>query len=380
MSKLEIVIKSPGKYIQGAGVIHQLAHNASLFGKKIFIIFDSLVYDRYGQDIINQIKLAELELFAEVCSGECCHAEINRIKSIIEPQGTEVIIGVGGGKTLDTAKMLAHLLELPIIIVPTIASTDAPTSALSVIYTPEGQRLEVIRFHKNPDVVLVDTHIICQAPVRLLIAGMGDALATYFEARAVQRSGKKTSAGGLPTQAAFALAQLCYQVLLRDGLQAKCSVEHQLVSKALEHVVEANTYLSGIGFESGGLAAAHSIHDGLMILEECHSLYHGEKVAFGTLVQLVLENSTREDIKEVLDFCQSVGLPTCLKDLGVEKISQERLLAVARKACVAGGNIHNMPFPVTPELLLDAILTLDYLAQNNTTAATHKGIFNKRHR
>ena len=144
---------------------------------------------------------------------------------------------------------------------------------------------------------------------RQLVAGMGDALATFFEARACQRSNGDNSARAKTTLAATALAQLCYETLLADGLRAKIAVEKQVCTTAVENIIEANTYLSGIGFESGGLAAAHPIHDGLSALPETHAMYHGEKVAFGTLAQLVLENAPVEEIEEVVHFCQSVGLP-----------------------------------------------------------------------
>ena len=130
---------------------------------------------------------------------------------------------------------------------------------------------------RNPDVVIVDSAVIAKSPARLLVAGMGDALATFFEARACQRSNGDNSARAKTTLAATALAQLCYETLLADGQRAKMAVEKQVCTTAVENIIEANTYLSGIGFESGGLAAAHPIHDGLSALPETHAMYHGEK-------------------------------------------------------------------------------------------------------
>ena len=118
--------------------------------------------------------------------------------------------------------------------------------------------------------------------------------------------------------AAMQLAQLCFETLMENGLQAKVAVENKVCTKAVEKIIEANTYLSGIGFESGGLAGAHAIHNGLTVMEETHSKYHGEKVAFGTLVQLVLEDADRELLEQIISFCMEVGLPTTLADLGIE--------------------------------------------------------------
>ncbi|SPW31481.1 Glycerol dehydrogenase [Edwardsiella tarda] len=172
-------------------------------------------------------------------------------------------------------------------------------------------------------------------------------------------------AGGESTRAALALARLCYETLLEEGFKAKLAVEAGVATPAVDNIVEANTYLSGLGFESAGLAAAHAIHNGLTVLEECHKMYHGEKVAFGTLCQLVLQNSDSEQIETVLDFCVRVGLPVTLAQLGIEDGPQlnEKIMAVAQASCAKGETIHNMPFSVTPAQVYAAILAADRLGR-----------------
>jgi glycerol dehydrogenase len=196
----------------------------------------------------------------------------------------------------------------------------------------------------------------------MLVAGMGDALGTYFEARACERAGAATCMGGKTTLTALALARLCYDTLRRDGLNAKLAVQNGVCTKAVENIIEANIYLSGIGFESGGVAAAHAVGNGLAVIEGTHSAYHGEKVAFGTLVQLVLENSS-DEIREVLDFCASVGLPVTLAALGAGEASEEELRAAAAAAC-ADGSMAAMPFEVTPEAAYAAIIAADALGRD----------------
>ncbi len=354
-------IISPSKYIQGNGELINLYKHAKALGDKFLIIASKNGIKRVKPTIEESFKNSGASLIFEAFNGECSRCEIDRLRKCMTDNKCNVIIGIGGGKIFDTAKAIAYYEKSPVIIVPTIASTDAPCSALSVIYTEEGIFSEYLMLPKNPEIVLVDTSIVSKAPARLLIAGIGDALATYFEARACIKSNADTMAGGKATKAAFALAELCYETLLEDGLKAKIAVENKVSTKAVENIIEANTYLSGIGFESCGLAAAHAIHNGFTVLEDCHHLYHGEKVAFGTIVQLVLENSPIEELEEVILFCSEMGLPITLKDMGIKEINRDDIMKVAEASCAEGETIYNMPFPVTAEDVFAAILTADKL-------------------
>jgi len=152
-------------------------------------------------------------------------------------------------------------------------------------------------------------------------------------------------------------------LLLEYGLDAKIACEAHAVTPALEKIVEANTLLSGLGFESSGLAAAHAVHDGLTVLEETHKFYHGEKVSFGTLAQLVLQDADPDTIYEVLDFACSIGLPVTLKQLGLKDVSYEKLLPAAEAACAEGTTMANMPFKVTPDMVVNAMLGADALGR-----------------
>jgi glycerol dehydrogenase len=353
----------PTKYIQGNGELKRIKNYVGHLGTSFFILISESGYKRFG-DIIKESFGDSVKIDFAKFNGECSKNEINRLRDEFKAKGSDVVIGVGGGKIHDTAKAIGYYEKAPVVIVPTIASTDAPCSALSVIYTDDGVVEEYLVLPKNPDIVLVDTEVVANAPARLLVAGMGDALATYFEARASIKANAKTMAGALASNTALALAELCYETLINEGLKAKLAVENKVVTKALEKIVEANTLLSGIGFESGGLAAAHAIHNGLTAIEETHSLYHGEKVAFGVLVQLVLENAPMEEIEEVLYFCNEVGLPTTLRELNITEKTREKLMPVAELSCAEGETIYNMPFEVTPEDVYAAILTADSLGES----------------
>jgi glycerol dehydrogenase len=295
--------------------------------------------------------------------GECSLAEIERVKQSARRQQARVIIGAGGGKVLDTARAAAADLDLPVVNCPTVASSDAPCSALSVIYTDEGVFQEYRFYRKNPDLVLVDTQVIAQGPPRLLVAGMGDALATWFEAKTCVEGHIKNMRGGASTRSALALAQLCYETLLEDGAEALRAVRTQVVTPALERLVEANTLLSGLGFESSGLAAAHAVHNGLTAAAGTHAFFHGEKVAYGLLVQLVLEGQPRAVVERVLHFATEVGLPVTLAEIGLAELPRDLLQQIAVRATAKGETIHNEPFEVRPDMIADAIRAADALGR-----------------
>lgn len=357
------IIMSPSKYIQGNGELKKLYDHTANLGTTFLVLASEGGMKRTKHIVEESFKGQDKKLVFEVFNKECSKEEVNRLIEICKSNNCDAVIGIGGGKLLDTAKAVAYYEKDPVVIVPTIASTDAPCSALSVLYTPEGVFEEYLVLPENPNLVLVDTSIIVNAPARLLVAGMGDALATYFEARACDISKATNMAGLLPAKSAYALAELCYQTLLEDGLKSKLAVENKVVTPAVENIIEANTYLSGIGFESGGLAGAHAIHNGFTVLSECHHLYHGEKVAFGTLVQLVMENAPIEEIEELILFCMNVGLPVTLEQMGIKEINPEAIMEVAKASCAEGETIYNMPFEVTAESVYAAILTADALGK-----------------
>jgi glycerol dehydrogenase len=152
---------------------------------------------------------------------------------------------------------------------------------------------------------------------------------------------------------------MCFDTLMQDGLAALKACKEKKVTPELERIIEANILLSGLGFESGGLSGAHAIHNGLTALRETHDCWHGEKVAIGTLSLLILTKRPADMVSRVYDFCQAVGLPVCLADIGLESPTDEQLMLVARQTCAEGETIHNLKGGVTPEAVLAAIKAAD---------------------
>jgi glycerol dehydrogenase len=357
---------SPGKYIQGEGILNNIREFTDAYGKAVVFIIDINLFDVMKGRFLD-LYPPEYQAAYHSKSGEITMAALEAFEGELSKTPVDVFVGVGGGKTIDTTKVLAERFSKPVIIVPTVASTDAPCSGLSVIYKDNGEHSHEIFLKKGPDVVLVDSAVIAKAPVRFLISGMGDALSTYFEAMANVHSNYVnivSSEAGFSMGSSLAsreIARLCYRALLADGRKALIAAKQGIVTEALENIIEVNTLLSGIGFESNGTAAAHAINDGLTAIPTKEIYYHGEKVAFGVLCELVLENASDEVMDEVYSFCVDVGLPVTLAGLGINKITDEILDAIAE---VAYHNvIHAEPVVITRESIKSAILTAESIGR-----------------
>lgn len=352
-------IISPGRYVQGPGAIRRVGEFLATIGRTPLIVSDDVVWGFVSHDVETSLNAAGLPLRREKFNGMPSAKEVDRLVAVIADAQADVVVAIGGGSTIDAVKAAGFLSGIRWATVPSVASTDAPTSALAVIYTEEGVFEEYRFFPRNPDLVLVDSQLIANAPAAFLAAGVGDALATWLEARATAQSFSPTMAGGLPTLAGTALARLSWDVLWENALPALDAVRDHLLTPAVEKVIEANTLLSGLGFESGGLAAAHAIHNGLTAAPQTHGLAHGQKVNIGSLTQLILEGAPTTEIRDFVEFTTRVGLPTTLTEIGLSVDDGDDLMAVAIAATVDGETIHNMPFEVSPGEVVAALSSLE---------------------
>lgn len=348
---MSTVFGAPGRYVQGPGELARLGEHVSSLGCAAYVILDSGTDDRLGATLGPAFFACEdlVEPCFEVYDGPCTERAVMRLANLCEAGDYDVVVGIGGGKMLDIAKAVAHFAERPLCVVPTAASTDAPCSALSVLYREDGAFDRYLHLDHNPDLVVADTSVIAKAPLRMTVAGMGDALATYFEARACAAAGGINELGGKSGAMALAAARACYDTLVEHGLKAKCDIEAGKVTVAVERIVECNILLSGVGFESGGLALAHAIANGLAGMPGCRAM-HGEAVAFGLNVQLALEDAPERE--QVFDFCRKLGLPTTLDELGLGEISDVDLRGVAEAAFQNKRNMANEQTKVTSSELI----------------------------
>lgn len=357
---MESIFASPSKYIQGKNVLKTGLHHIKTLGTKALLLSDDFVYELVGKELEEDLTHEGVAVHFVAFNGESSLEEINRITKLAHDESIDVVIGLGGGKTIDVAKAIADELSISVAILPTVASTDAPTSCISVIYTEDGLFDKYIYYKKHPDLVLVDTAVISKAPTRLLISGIADALSTWVEGRVISERGETNLLGGKPTLAAVAIAEKCQQVLFEQSLQAVAANDANIVTSSLEAVIEANTLLSGIGFESCGLAAAHAIHNGFSALKsDVNKLTHGEKVAYGTLAQLVLENRPKEELDKFINFYQTLGLPTTLEQMNLAEANYDELLLIGKQATKEGETIHKLSNTIAASDVADALIFVD---------------------
>lgn len=356
----------PARYIQGENEIDNIAKYTSIFGNSVYFVIDEFFYDDFAKRFLEMYHAKGMDgVYFYKFENQITEEKVKSVIKEVNDLNIDIIVGTGGGKALDLAKDAADLISgMPLIVIPTIASSDAPCSALSIIYNEAGHQTDV-RFHKsNPDMVIVDSSIIAKAPSRFLVAGMGDGLATFFEARANIETNNpnyinvKFNGGYKSTLLGQATARLCYDTIMNDGIRAKDAVEAGMVNEALENVIEANILLSGIGFENTACAGAHSIGTGLGLVKSKKGMLHGEKVAFGVLCQLNLENRPTEEIENLMCFFSEVGLPLTLGDLGVN-CDDETVKKITSGSFPE--NWASEPCVVTEEIVAGIIKYTDYV-------------------
>ena len=345
------------KYFQGKGLLNEIYDRTCHLGKKYAFLVDDIVYNIIEAKIKKAFEGKDGEYIYIFHGGESTLEEALRIATLLRENECDIIVGVGGGKVLDSAKRAAMELEhVKTVIVPTSAASDAPCTANTCIYDERGTFLRAEKPKENPSVVLVDTEVIAGAPVRLLVSGMGDAFVTYYEARANRAAGIPNLSGGDCTLAGFATAKLCRDVLLEHGVKAKEAVEKKAWSKEVDYVAEANIYLSGVGFENNGAAMCHATYNGLTAVLTPFPVMHGEGVAFGLMLQLVMEYTEAgkwddAEWKMVVDFYHSVGLPTKFSQIKIDD-PNDALLAKIAQAIDETPNAHKMPFDVNADKIL----------------------------
>lgn len=357
---------SVGHYIQGPGAIRLLPQIIERFGKDAAVLLGHHFQKEQAGCIRELLEKGEVRTWYPEFEGSCSEEEIAHLKECFLQRSCkpEIVVGIGGGKLLDTVRVLAVQLRLAMILVPTSVASNAATSGLSVIY--DWQRMgKTVFLYRNPDYVIADTDYIIQAPPRMLAAGIGDALSTYFEARSNWLTGNINTVmpGYRPTICGKKIAESCLSTLLEHGEKACRDAERSLRTEDFEDTVEAINLLSGIGWENNGCSITHALASALSAVEETRSRLHGECVAFCLLVQLILDGERAARFEQIRGLCSAIGLPTRLAELGITENAEEKVRRIVERAFAAKGTLMVADYEMTPEKLYNAIMFVDRLSK-----------------
>jgi glycerol dehydrogenase len=298
--------------------------------------------------------------------SDCSEAGLASLRQAVTAHQADLIIGVGGGKALDSAKLLAYQCQLPVVTIPTSAATCAAWTALANVYSEQGAFLYDVSLERCPDLLILDYELIQTAPQHTLVAGIGDAIAKWYEASVSSGHSKQT----------LIIAAVQQARVLRDILfQKSTAALKEPGSTVWREVVDATVLLAGVIGGLGGAqcrtVAAHAVHNGLTHLP-IHSSIHGEKVAYGILVQLRLEEMLQANQlaatarQQLLKFYAEIGLPQTLGDLGLGNITLAQLQKAAEIAVAPNSDIHRLPFKVVPEQLMAAMVSTTAPTNSNT--------------
>ncbi len=345
---------APVQYINKKHALIELGMYLSYWGEKVLISGGERALGSSLNTIEDGLLKAGLKWETHIFAGECCDNNIDKIANKARNIEANIILGVGGGKSIDSAKLAADRSDCYMVAVPTIASTCSATSALSVIYTSSGIHKRDHYLPSHPVLVLIDPVIIAEAPDKYLKSGIIDSLSKWYEGRAVFED---MSNPDLFSQAAINLAELVNKEITEHAYPSVKSCLDNRVNESLIKVIDLNIYLTGIiqslGQKTCRGAAAHAIHNGLTVLKESHDLLHGIKVAYGIIVQLFLENKSKNEINNLVKFFKGLDIVPSLKGLGLP-VDQDTMLKIGEKT-INDELISKMPKKIELETLLKAM-------------------------
>jgi len=352
---LPILAIAPAQLLRGNGILAQLPQYLSRYGSKALVIAGETA-NQVTTSYLSSLE-SNLEIIHAHAIADCTDQNLAMLRQLVNQESPQAIIGIGGGKILDTAKLIAHQCKLPIATVPTTGATCAAWTALSNVYDADGAFSYDVTLDRCPDMMIVDYDVIATAPKRTLVSGIGDAIAKWYESSVSSGSSQKTM-----VIAAVQEARILRDILFQKSAEAIANPNSPTWQEVVDATVCLAGAIGGIGGASCRTVAAHAVHNALTHLHQAHGILHGEKVAYGILVQLRLEEFQGNQLAassrhQLLKFYQEIGLPTSLADLGLSQVTIAELENLAEIACQPNSDIHRLPFSVSPSQVIAAMVS-----------------------
>ncbi|SKC40649.1 iron-containing alcohol dehydrogenase family protein [Maledivibacter halophilus] len=357
MGKLTVTFPN---YTIGEDSLQDLVGVCTNYGNRILIVGGKTALQKASPKIENSIKDSNLEIVDYIWyGGECTYDNMNLVAKKARENKVHMIIGVGGGKAIDTAKGAADKIDIPVFTVPTIAATCAATTSLSVVYNENGEFNSFYFLKKPPVHIFMDSEIIARAPVKYLWAGIGDTIAKYYECTLASRGDVLDHSSGLGRE----ISAMCVKPMFQYAEKALGDCEKSISSFEIEQVILNNVVSTGLVSmlveDKYNGALAHSIFYGLTILDHIEKNHlHGEVVAYGVLVQLAIDNQ-EEELKKLYDFYKKIKLPTSLEDIEVK--NDRKYLNKVLENTVIGPDMEYLPYEVTKDMVFEGIQKLEKL-------------------
>lgn len=355
-TQLTPLLVAPNQVIKGEKILKEAVKAIAPLGERALILGGENTQSLIASEIEPLLK--QFHPVTAQYTPDCSEASLQTLRAIVTEAAIDLVIGVGGGKALDTAKLLADQCKLPVVTIPTSGATCAAWTALANVYTDGGTFQYDVPLAQSPNLLILDYHLLKTAPQRTLVAGIGDALAKWYEASV--SSGTSTAT---LTIAAVQQARILRDILLQKSLGALQDPGGEDWKEVVDATVLLAGVIGGLGGANCRTVAAHAVHNGLTHLHSDSTTLHGEKVAYGILVQLRLEEMLQNNQlalsarEQLLQFYSKIGLPQTLGDLGLENITLAQLRTCAEVICQPNSDIHRLPFSVTPDQLMAAMVS-----------------------
>ncbi len=349
---------SPEKIFRGSGAWFKALPEIKKISKRPLLLGRSEATKFIRHQIYKDLLKENFEIHISDLKYDCCYEDLERLESIILKNNCDSILAIGGGKVLDAGKFLSDSLSIPVITIPLSASTCAGWTALSNIYSINGQFIKDIELRSCPKILVFDHEFIKTAPKRTLSSGIADALAKWYESSLTSSEVED----GL-VQQAIQISRVLRDQLLIYGESAYQNQTVQNLSWC--NVVEGCSLtaglIGGIGGEKCRTAAAHAFHNAITQIITAHKPLHGEIVGVGILLQLRLEETknnnklANQSIKQLMVLMKSLNLPTTIAQLGINVFENNNLQKIAEFTCRDNSEIHYLPFETSHQDIIETI-------------------------